>query len=207
MNRGTTLGSVLTALSILSLSPTTQATLINFDELVNQKMLFADAPPLVDKYFYSDGVWFTSHYNEGLWEILQQGALGLDARSGENFLAFSKSAINSQSITMLFSDTIDQFSAYVGSVFSAQWTIEAYFNSQLVYSEAIQGVSRQYSELSFNGMLVDKVNIISTATYGVLDDLFFRTATAAAVPLSSTLTLMLAGLLVPISRRRRLIRA
>jgi hypothetical protein len=78
-----------------------------------------------------------------------------------------------------------------------------YFESEQVLSNTITSLAGEYSEISFENLRADRVNIISSARMGVMDDLSFRAASNAPVPVSSTLSLLLAGLLLPIGLRCR----
>ncbi|MCP5208034.1 MAG: hypothetical protein H7A01_12570 [Hahellaceae bacterium] len=205
MNRGNQWGGIAAALALNIFSTQAQATTIDFEEFGLQPYLFADAPALNIQYLYTHDVRFSRHQSPGklhnFWEILNEdGNFGIDARSGEHFLAFSKS-IGTQAIDIVFTNVTDQFSAFVGAGSNASWTFEAYFNSGLVHSEVVTSAGGTYSELSLSGLLFDKVSVISSAASGVMDDLFFKTA-ASSVPVSSTLLLMLAGLLYPIGKSR-----
>jgi len=174
-------------LALVSSPQSAQAAAINFDDMA-APCAFADTQPLTNQYS-SAGITFS-----GFGSVLNEcGNFGIDARSGDNFLAFNQSQGGTVEFTF-FDNPQNIFSFYHGSG-SANALVLTVFDANGVaigqsHSNSLAG---QYAFAGINMLNpFTKAHISSSASSFVYDDLSFS-ATASPVPEPATWAFMIIG--------------
>ena len=154
---------------------------------------FVNTVPLTTL-FSGLGVTFSAAASGNPGSILNQsGGFGINARSGTDFLAFN-TIVGAVSDRLSFSSPASNFSIYVGyggvvAIFTAN-----YYDSTnaLIDSQTIFASGGFYGKLFHSGP-VSFVDISSSSSAWVADDLSFDVAVAPAVPEPATWAMMLSG--------------
>jgi hypothetical protein len=172
------------------------STVINFDTDANGIAItapaaFVSTSPLTNLYS-SLGVTFSGPVpGEGGAILDQLGNFGVNARSGNNFLAFNPAAVYPlPPETITFGNAVDSVSIYVsGGLTNDTFTLSAYNSSNLLVASDIEiAPSGAYVLLStvFGG----GISYVTLSTVGdqvfVADDLTIGNSVSPAAPLPST---------------------
>lgn len=175
------------------------AQLITFEELGTQPGLFFETGPLRNEYV-GQGVSFSGRNGTDGGAILNQiGNFGINARSGEHFLAFNESAnMNNGGIptgpqTITFAGGASAVSIY-GAI--ARMTMTAFDANNTQLGSSTIGAGDTWQQMSVSGNISYVVISAAGASFYVMDDLEWT-----AIPAPSSMAL--AGVLALGAARRR----
>lgn len=193
-------GVVLIALGAVS----TKAAVINFDtdangDPIDAPPFFVDATQLIDLYAPL-GVRFSGPSGNNGGAILNQdGNFGVDARSGENFLAFNREiqlgdGVFTDPETISFDTPLTRVSIFASGGFDrSTFQLDAFdINNLLVGSSVITAPPGTYRRLSVSSTSGDISQVILTET-GVDDAFVYDDLSFTPVPEPSSVLSTLAG--------------
>jgi hypothetical protein len=188
--------AMITGLLLVGLSGVSQAatTVINFDD-VSAPNNFSETTSLTNEYA-SQGVIFSG----GGAILNQNGNFGLNAYSGQNFLAFNFFSYATDPENITFSALVSNVSIYAGtgSGFSSTFTINAYdVNHSLLDTYTL--TTQAWSLLSVSAAGIKSIELSQSGNYTfVYDNLSFT-----SVPVPPTLLLFAPGLLGLVGLKRK----
>lgn len=188
---------LLAASLLLTSSGIASATTINFE--TGAPALFNQTTPLTGEY-KSTGAFFSGNGGVAGSILDQTGGFGINARSGNDFLAFN-TMITGNGDTVSFATPVDTVSLYIGAGVAGDFSLTAFDGKSVLGTDVKTSKAGDYTKLTFSGAEITSFSFMSSnlSAY-VVDDLTFK---AAPVPEPSTFALLGSGLAGLAALRRR----
>ncbi len=215
MGRFLSVRALALAMGAAACSMAVANTVITFEELGVQPGFFNSTSPLTNQYFGTHGVTFSGPSPVNGGAILNQsGNFGVNAFSGQHFLAFNRA--NSAGVQMqnggfpndpediTFSTPIASFSIMCGGLLARDYVLAAFKpDNTFIGNATANGVAGQWVQLSFSSnMPIGRVQLRATATaqadYFVYDDMTYK-----IVPEPGTMAVLGFGALAMLRKLRR----